>query len=211
MLRNKRLQTLLDLTDHNLNVADIGADHGKLSIELAKISNQVYATEYHSQPYLNLLQNINKSGSSNINVLQGDGFLPLANHDIDIAIVAGLGGGVISEMIVKSNNIKTLILCPQNNIEKLRTTLKTYNYKIIEEIILKEKGLYYNIIKTLKSQNTNIVSRKDILIGPLFKKNTITKEFLNIKINQLTKINKHRNDKNIKKDIMEIRKILKSW
>ncbi len=211
MLKNKRLQTILNFVDKDKNVADIGADHGKLTLALSEISHQVYATEYHSQPFLNLLQVINKHNIDNINILQGDGFLPLKDHDIDIAIVAGLGGSVISEFIIAVDNIKTLILAPQNNIEKLRATLQKYNYEIIAETILKEKRVYYNIIKARKSNETNIITNRDLLIGPVFVKNITTKEFLNIKINQLIKINKHRNDKNIEKNIMEIRKILKSW
>ncbi len=211
LLKNKRLKAILNLTDANLNIADIGADHGNLAIELAKISKQVFATEYHSAPFLRLQQKIDQENVDNIIVLQGDGFNPLPKQTIDLAIVAGMGGKIISDMIARFPNIATLILAPQNNSAIVRSALKKYNYQIIKEIILKEKGLYYNIIKAIKSNTTNIIYRKDILIGPVFEKNLIVKEFLEEKLNRLNRINKHRQDKNIYQDILEIEKILKSW
>ncbi len=214
-MNNTRLETIFSWIDKNLKVADIGSDHGKLAIELSKISDHVYATEYNPQPYLRLLENINRSKKINITVLKGDGFLPLIDYHFDIGVIAGMGGNTIVEIMEKATS-KTvmpsqIIIAPQNNVEKTRLFFKKNNFSIVKEIILKEKGVYYNIIKAEKSKTSNILNDQDILFGPLFIKNNINLEYVNIKYLELKNINKHRKNKQIQNNLSIIEKLIKSW
>ena len=65
MKLNIRLETVLNLLDKDLITADIGCDHGYLSIEFAKISNaNIYAIDNKNGPLDLCKQNVSSFGFS---------------------------------------------------------------------------------------------------------------------------------------------------
>ena len=100
----------------------------------------------------------------------------------------------------KTINLKEfnyIVLEATNNYYKLRKFLKSKNYFVLKEELIKEKN-HYNfifLVKKIKWKRSNIKNKKDLYIGPILKKENslIVKEFLAWKINSLNKIGKYNN------------------
>jgi len=139
---------------------DIGADHAKLLIYLAckSILKKGIISELNLGPYLNSKRQIEKFKLQNfIDVRLGDGFLVLKEEDflagLDIVIIAGLGGKLITEILSKGkeafpsklHNI-TFILQPNEGEAILRNWLKKNYFFLLTEDLVKERNLFYDII-----------------------------------------------------------------
>ena len=115
---SQRLKEIAGLVTVGSRVADIGADHGYLSIYLVKegIASFVYTCDIGEGPLNNARRNIEKSGVKNIELRLCDGLDGIDPESVDTVIIAGMGGDVISGIIervpwIKAKNY-TLILQP---------------------------------------------------------------------------------------------------
>ena len=97
---SKRLNKIYDFVDAGSIVFDIGADHGKLIIELVKTHkiSHGYANENKKGPY-NILS-LACQNYPNIAVLFSDGIdnLPI---DVNTLVLAGMGGHLIVNILTK--------------------------------------------------------------------------------------------------------------
>ncbi|ONI46615.1 hypothetical protein AN643_01530, partial [Candidatus Epulonipiscioides saccharophilum] len=89
--------------------------------------------------------------NSNIEIRQSDGLSNIKKEDnIDTIIISGMGGHLIKNILAKNfhttQSIKQLILSPQNAQNNLRKFLHNSNFKIINEIFLKDMSKFYVII-----------------------------------------------------------------
>lgn len=145
---SKRLPSIVGLVPKTAQfVADIGSDHGLVPLELLKQNKRVFASDNKIGPY----EILNKCLSSyeNIMVSLSSGFDALPN-DVDTAILTGLGGHVILDILNKGymhlSHLENLIISPHSNIEEVRRFLLKNGYRIDQEIFLKEEDIYYVIM-----------------------------------------------------------------
>ena len=146
-----RLKTIASLVPKGARVCDIGTDHGYLAIELISSgkAQNVIAADINEKPLLNAQKNIEKSGVCNINIRLCDGFDGLEAKEFDTAVIAGMGGEVISGIIERGKDIthdKTLILQPTTSPEFLRKFLNTHGFGIISEIPVFENSKLYSVL-----------------------------------------------------------------
>lgn len=167
---DSRIQAILNFVDGE-KVADIGADHGYLSIELIKSGRaiKVIATEKNLGPFEALSKNV--SGVANIEVRLGDGLKVLSAGEVDTICIAGMGGALIvkilndSPEVVKSS--QRLILQPQNATKKIRDWLTENHWTIADEDLAESAGIIYEIICAEKNPSEKIFKR---VSSPLLKK-----------------------------------------
>jgi tRNA (adenine22-N1)-methyltransferase len=154
MLTSKRLAKLAEFVDENDFVADIGADHGKLIIEIAnKYKNNKYlAVENKVGPFNNLKEAVDKYNfNKNIECSLSDGIEYLLDH-INTLIIAGMGGfnvvTIIKNSLKNLKNIKKIIFSVHRNMLDLESILKTLGYFPVKSALVEENNQFYEIVET---------------------------------------------------------------
>lgn len=146
-----RLNCIINYVNTN-TAADIGTDHGYVATELIRQgrAKKVIAADIRQGPLNAAIENINKYGMENeIEVRLGSGLSVIKPYEADIAVIAGMGGELIAEII--SSEIETarsmdLYLQPMNSQYELRHYLVENNFKITAEDIVCEGERVYNIL-----------------------------------------------------------------
>lgn len=213
---SERLYKISTFVPKGTIVADIGTDHAYLPKYL--ITNErcpkVIATELRRGPFERAKKNIKSWGfEDKIQLRFGSGFLPIKPNEIDIAIIAGMGGNAISQIIENSREIvdslNFIILQPMTCKQKLRYDLFRIGYQIIHEEIAKEDKRFYEIIVAKSSLNHYCYHPVDIMIGPILKQkqSQIVVEYLNFRKNRLHAILTDLNYSNTKASQKAIEKL----
>lgn len=135
-------------------VADVGCDHGFLSIYLVQkgISPRVLAMDLRSGPLGAAREHIETCGlGAYIETRLSDGMQKLAVGEADSVVCAGMGGRlmerILTEGMEKAGSVKELILQPQSEIGEFRAFLRRAGFVILAEDAVYEEGKYYFAIK----------------------------------------------------------------
>lgn len=159
MQLSKRLQAVAELVTPGNRVADIGCDHAYTSIYLVKqgISRSVIAMDINQGPVDRAKENVAKYHcKDHIEVRKSDGLKKLAPEEADTIIIAGMGGEltvqILSEGMEAVKSARELILQPQSEVYKVRRFLTGCNFIIIHEIMIREDGKYYVMLKAIPSE-----------------------------------------------------------
>lgn len=151
--KNKRLEAVLSILPKSKIFADIGSDHGKLAIEVAKkgLAEKIYATDISKSSVEKIKRIIEKEGQDlNIYPILSDGFSAFKEDFPDSCVIAGMGGRLIAKIIEKDlslvKKMKLLVLQPNTNKDELRHFLHEKGFVIKEELTVMEDRRYYNII-----------------------------------------------------------------
>lgn len=151
---SKRLNEIAGLVPKGSRVADIGTDHGYLSVFMAEngIASFVLACDINEKPLNNARRTIETHGAENIELRLCDGLAGVGENEIDTVVIAGMGAEVIVHIIEDCPWIKngryTLILQPMTSPEILRERLNTLGFTTEKETAVAENGKVYCIIKT---------------------------------------------------------------
>lgn len=212
----ERLFLITQFVPKDSTLADIGTDHAHIPIYLVKkkICPKVIATDINQGPLLQAKKNIEKYElQDKIKTRLGLGLRPLKLNEVDVAIIAGMGGKTITEIIKDrrdiSDSLDLLILQPMTQYAELRHELFKMGYKIIDEVIAREKSRFYEIIVAKKSTLAINYDMIDLSVGPVlrYKKTRNTLEYLKFRKRKLLKIINH--IKNI--NTLESKKVLKQY
>ena len=168
-----RLKTIESLVPIGARVADIGTDHGHLPISLVrgKIATKVIACDIKEKPLANAKDNIEKTGTENIELRLGDGLAPIKPKEVDCVIIAGMGGEVIAGLLENCPFIKdesyTLLLQPMTSANALRKYLCENGFAILDETAVAEGKRIYTVIKAVFSGEKADFSEAFYLCGRL--------------------------------------------
>lgn len=148
-----RLKTVACMLKYHECVADIGCDHGYLSIYLIenKLCEHVLAMDLRKEPLNKAINNIKEySLSDKIETRLSDGLAMLAIDEAQSVCIAGMGGPLIIKILSEANisqlNIKEFVISPQSEIDKVRKYLNSNNFIIDNEDMIYEDEKYYNIL-----------------------------------------------------------------
>lgn len=135
-----RLKLCADFLRTNAKIADVGTDHAYLPIWLAKnhLIKKAIALDINEGPLQCAKSNIIKYHVEDIVTTRlSDGLCNVSESEVDDIIIAGMGGELIKNIILKAkflkNADKRLILQPMSDAESLRRFLFEYNFEIIDE------------------------------------------------------------------------------
>lgn len=180
-------------------VVDIGCDHGFVSIYLIKKGafGRAIAMDLREGPLARARAHIDEYGlSDRISVRRSDGFEKLDCGEADVAVIAGMGGLLMTD-ILKKGRAHTragigLVLQPQSDIDVVRAYVQEIDYEIVDEAILVDDGRYYFVIKALPSKNheQKPYTEEELRFGPvlLLRKDELLKEYLIFRRNKLNEI-----------------------
>ena len=137
-------------------VADIGCDHGYVSIHLLKngIAGSVIASDVNEGPLQSAMANARKFGiRENIAFYLSDGFCNVP-RDFDCAICAGMGADTMMSIIHRSSHwLKSpkarLILQCQSKLPELRQWLYDEGFAIRRETLAKDGKFVYTVMEVV--------------------------------------------------------------
>ena len=157
VMTDARIDAVINFVREGSRVADVGADHGYLSIELIKSGRATFvtATEKNLQPLEAARKNISATGLDKvIDTRHGDGLKILSAGEVDTICIAGMGGALITKILDESpevvNAARQLILQPMNASEKVRTWLNENGWAVDDEDLAEAGGVIYEIISAVK-------------------------------------------------------------
>lgn len=182
---SKRLKAIASLIRNDAKVLDVGCDHAHLGIYLKKL-----------YPSIKVIAIDNKTGSLakakiNVNLYQmnktidlrfSDGLSNIEKTEVDTIIIAGMGAPNIVDILTKDidklDGVNDLIIQANNDDYYLRKSICKMGYYIIDEKIIKERGIYYIIIHF--KRGCKRYNHDDYLFGPILRKgvNYLYKEFI---------------------------------
>lgn len=148
---SQRLLTIARAVPDGCRLADIGTDHAWLPIYLRikKIIPQAIAVDITAKPLAVAAQNIANCIGSNsaIELRLGDGLSVINEGEVDVVVMAGMGGlriqNIISARLEICQHVDRLILQPNTNWAELRQFLWSSGFSIIEENMLEERGQFF--------------------------------------------------------------------
>lgn len=147
---SERLQALADMVTPGNRVADVGCDHGFLSIYLVQqgISPYVIAGDVRPGPLSAAKSHVAEHGlEAYIDTRLSDGLAKYGTGEADTLICAGMGGPLMQRILTDHKEVtlsfKELILQPQSELYEFRIFLREHGFIVREENILCEDGKYY--------------------------------------------------------------------
>ncbi|OEF99738.1 hypothetical protein BHF71_07540 [Vulcanibacillus modesticaldus] len=150
---SKRLSKIADYVPDGKSFADVGSDHALLPSYLAlekKIPFAI-AVEVNEGPFQAAKKQIsNFKLERMIDVRKGDGLTVINQEEVDVIIIAGMGGALIVDILDKGKKklatVERLILQPNVGENVVRKWLDQNMWDIKDEQILEENGKIYEII-----------------------------------------------------------------
>ena len=153
---SKRLQAVANLVSPKRRVADIGCDHGYVSIYLADVRKcpKVIAMDVRKGPLSQAQNNIHRFGMDDrIETRLSDGTALLKPDEVDTLLISGMGGRlimrIVSEGLDRLGAFKELVLQPQSEAELVRKFLREHDYIIVDEDFVIEDGKNYPMMKAI--------------------------------------------------------------
>lgn len=147
-----RLQQVLEYISSNDRLADIGCDHGYLTIgAIEKGVRFVQLIDNKEGPLTIAKKNLKQfENMAQVIYTHADGLANLDNL-VNVVCICGMGGdliyNIINDNLVKAKGLDFLILQPNSKVEKLREKMANLKFEIIDEQIVYDKKKYYQIIK----------------------------------------------------------------
>lgn len=150
-----RLQVCAGLVVPGDRVADIGCDHGYLSIYLLKnnIASAVIASDIREMPLQSAMRNAEKYGvQDKISFHLSDGVQSIP-RDFDTLVCAGMGADTMISILDAAPWLHTeqyrLILQCQSKTPMLRQYLSEQGWRITEESVVRDGRFLYTIMEVL--------------------------------------------------------------
>ena len=159
MKLSKRLEAVADMVTPGSVICDVGTDHAYLPIELVKsgIIKSAIAMDINKGPLERAVSHIKDSNlEDSIECRLSDGLEALDTAEADCAVIAGMGGDLISAIIKRyPDKVNELVLSPHTHYETVRRVLKLCGFSIVKENMVIEDNKYYLIIKAIKSDSVS--------------------------------------------------------
>ena len=160
---SSRMKAIADQVPSGQSVADIGTDHAIIPIYLfeGNFSNKIILTDSKEGPLQKARANLQRHGLLNVltDLRMGEGLSVLKPAEVDVVIIAGMGGLLITEIlsadIKKSLTFPYFILQPRTASSELRIWLNNNNFSIVAEHLAKEGSRICEII-TVKPASSHL-------------------------------------------------------
>ena len=158
-----RLQMIADEVQKGETMADIGTDHGFLPLYLWEngISPHVIMCDI-SEP--SLAKAKAAAGAyqfgRELDFRAGDGLKVLDSGEVDVVVIAGMGGFLIRDILaedpVKTASIPKYVLQPRNNAGILRHWLVSNGFRIVKNQLVREGKFICEIITVFPPNSSDM-------------------------------------------------------
>lgn len=152
---SRRMQAVADMTVPGYPVADIGCDHGFVSIYLIQsgIAPHVYAADVRPGPLSRAKEHIMDAGlTEQITPVLSDGLqhVPVEEGGAKAIVAAGIGGRLTLKILTdwpqKTEKLSWMVLEPQSDIHLVRQWLAENGFPVLKENLVFEDGKFYPVL-----------------------------------------------------------------
>lgn len=172
-----RLLACAELVAPGDRVADIGCDHGYLSIHLLSqgIASAVIASDLREGPLQSAMRNAKKYGvADRIRFYLSDGVTNIP-REFDTLICAGMGGDTMISILsaapwLKSDRYRMILQC-QSKVPMLRQYLSDHGWHIEKEAVLRDGKFLYTVMEVLYDPHAPRLSPAQAYFPPALLKN----------------------------------------
>lgn len=226
---SERLKAIVAMIPPSLTLVDVGSDHAYVPIAAVQQGKcqKAIAGDLRALPCEQSRKNILSYGLDDcIEVREGDGLSVISPGEVDGAVIAGMGGGTILAILKNSptilHKLKYLVIQPQGDEAEVRIFLQKNEWKIIEETIIKENDLIYQIILAVPGYMPVLsdfeakygivnVNRHSNLLKELLLAEVEHKQFIADEMNRATKASVKQKRLALLKEIQVLEEVLKTW
>lgn len=225
---SKRMTAIAEMVPKCGVVADVGCDHGFVSIYLIQnaVAQKVIAMDVNKGPLERAREHVKERCLQGyIELRLSDGLEQVAKEDqVDAVVIAGMGGVLMTRilqdaLIERGLYIPHLILQPQSDPALLRSFLRGHDYAIVEEKMICEDAKYYQMLHAVYQgtwlPEAEYESELSDAFGPLLLKerNPVLLQFLQKEIAKfenimLTMQKKQSQDEQVSKKLEFLKKAL---
>lgn len=201
MMKNKRLEKIIEYLPPCRMLADIGTDHGYIPVEAVKSgkAQRAVAADISRGSLEKAITEIERQGlRERIEARCGSGLKVLCRDEADVVVIAGMGGELIGEILVQDYREKfpktapLLILQPVQFPDRLRRFLFREGFSILEEDLVKDEGIIYHLMIAKKAERgaEDLPSEIELELGAInIRKNTpLLRELTEMKIRACEKL-----------------------
>ncbi len=181
---DKRLTLVASLVGKAKKVADIGCDHGKLGYYLigTERAERVIATDISAPSLQKAKELALQNGVSHLmDTRLGDGLSPIENGEVDVVVIAGMGGDLIADILdgahADNKQFDTYVLSANTHAEKVRRQIEKCGCHITFDDMIECGRKYYSVI-VAKNGKSEPLDEKQIKFGAFYKSAQGTREFL---------------------------------
>jgi len=197
MILKGRIKFIADMTPECNILSDIGTDHAYIPIYMVKNERcrKAIACDIREGPVAVANRHIKQFGlEGRIETRLGSGLKPISEEEMDVCVIAGMGGVLIREILAedieKAKLAKTLVIQPMNCIETVREWLYGNGFDIYDEGLINEGFRIYNVIVARWTGNT--VSKDEFYyhIGEklIEKKDPLLKRYIQRRLDIINKV-----------------------
>lgn len=181
---NERLMVVAEMIDEDSQILDVGCDHAFLDIYLVErgLVQRAVASDNRVGPLEHAHRNIAASDLLlEIETRLGDG-IDTIDPDIDTVVISGMGGlhmvGILKYKTELLKQVKTLVLSPNNDVERLRREIISLGFYIVDERLVQDRNFFYPVIKFQRG-NRKYCSA-ELVYGPVLmqQKTAVFKEYI---------------------------------
>ncbi len=160
-----RLLLVADFVPAGGSLADIGTDHGYVPIYLActgKIDcalavdvgkGPLERAKSHVRDYEEWIKARGQMAVP-IKTRLSDGLSALAPGEADTVVMAGMGGELVIRILEAGRfmweSVKTWVLSPQSDLDKVRRYLWSEGFCIEDESMIKDEGKFYTVMRVIR-------------------------------------------------------------
>ena len=197
MILKGRIKLIADMIPECNILSDIGTDHAYIPIYMVKNEKckKAIASDVREGPVAVANRHIRQYGlEGKIETRLGSGLKPINEDEMDVCVIAGMGGvliqEILSEDIKKAKLAKALVIQPMNCIEQVREWLYLNGFEILDEGLINEGFRIYNVIV---ARWTGIKTTKETIyyyIGEklIEKKDPLLKKYIHRRLEMIDKV-----------------------
>ncbi len=141
-------------------LADIGCDHGRLSVSLLQtnaaariIASDISAASVEKARALAQYVGV----ADRMETRCAGGLSALKEKEADVLAICGMGGMLIAQILSEAATplmgARKAVLQPMRGIEELRAYLYTAGYRVAEDVIVYDAGRYYQVFSVIPGQD----------------------------------------------------------
>lgn len=207
MKLSQRLLAIASFIKESSVVADIGADHGLLSVYLIEnnIAKEVFAVENKIGPFSTLEKNTKKYPQIKVSLSDGISAIP---EEVDTVVIAGMGGILISDILKKNKekleHVKNIIIDAHRDLELVRNTLNKLEFEFEKEVLVKE-NVFYHVMST--HQGKKKLTPAELEFGYRINTDPLFKEYQKNLIDRLEKNYSKNNSKELMAKIERLKQL----
>lgn len=183
---SQRMRTIVKMVPDVNTVADIGCDHGYISIYLAKSGKcrHCIAADVNEGPIESAKLNIEKYNAEDVvEARLSNGLCGISEGEADCILISGMGGALMIDILerdIKKARGAVLVLEPQSEAGDVRRFLYNNGFEIRDEALCVERGKYYPVILSVYTGNTDSLNEEEYVYGPqlLRKHDGLLKKYL---------------------------------